>query len=464
MEQFTRQRDRSLPPRNMDDRSRSRKRRRREDTSPPRRRRSRRRTPNDCDNNSIRRRRHRHRSAESDRRQQRRHQRRRRSEERSRPRRRRSNSSESQSPPRVSDDDVDQHHSTTNLNTKRRSSALSSRDDTVGHFRGLPGTVIDKRFRVIRDVGMGTFGRVVECIDLKDRRQDWRVAIKIVRSVKRYYDSALVEAKIVNRVNRRGGRGTSHCAILFDSFTWSSHYCMVFENLGLSLYDFMKQHKYQPFPPCCVRDFATQLLEALEFLHSFGLIHTDLKPENILLSSCREIPYLYGGRTYQIPESTKIKVIDFGGATYDDEKKSSIVATRQYRAPEVILDNGWSMPSDMWSAGCIIAELYRGELLFATHDNIEHLALMEQIIGPFPRKMLQRAKNSDMVEETFHMGRHRLHRVLSKESAKYVETMKPLNELIPTDDRPLYQLLRRLLEIDPGNRATGHESARFRLN
>jgi serine/threonine protein kinase len=59
-------------------------------------------------------------------------------------------------------------------------------------------------------------------------------------------------------------------------------------------------------------------------------------------------------------------VIDFGGATYDSEKKSSVVNTRQYRAPEVILENGWSKPSDCWSIGCIIAELYQGELLFAT--------------------------------------------------------------------------------------------------
>jgi serine/threonine protein kinase len=59
-------------------------------------------------------------------------------------------------------------------------------------------------------------------------------------------------------------------------------------------------------------------------------------------------------------------VIDFGGATYDDESKSSIINTRQYRSPEVILGLGWSYPSDIWSAGCIIAELYIGELLFAT--------------------------------------------------------------------------------------------------
>lgn len=64
--------------------------------------------------------------------------------------------------------------------------------------------------------------------------------------------------------------------------------------------------------------------------------------------------------------SLAIVVIDFGGATYDDESKSSIINTRQYRSPEVILGLGWSYPSDIWSAGCIIAELYLGELLFAT--------------------------------------------------------------------------------------------------
>jgi serine/threonine protein kinase len=54
---------------------------------------------------------------------------------------------------------------------------------------------------------------------------------------------------------------------------------------------------------------------------------------------------------------SSVTVIDFGGATYDNEKKSSIVNTRQYRGPEVTLELGWSYPSDIWSAACIIAEV-----------------------------------------------------------------------------------------------------------
>lgn len=359
--------------------------------------------------------------------------------------------------------------------------------------------MIAGRYKIIQDLGIGTFGRVVECLDLRRRgnnnnnnnpnyppahashqrggalpqppqrpfdvqeqRRD-RVAIKIVRNVKKkkYYESALIEAGIVEEVNRRGGRGTSHCAILWEAFTFDGHFCMVFESLGLSLYDFLKRHNYQPFPMVCIRDFAQQLLEALEFLHGFQLIHTDLKPENILLTDVREVTY----RGYRVPESTRIKVIDFGGATYDYERKSSVINTRQYRSPEVILGVGWSMPSDLWSAGCILAELYLGELLFATHDNQEHLALMERIIGPFPRWMIKRAKNTQLAHESFSSstGRHRGPEVLSTESALYVRKMVPLDGMIRKQDAQFLQLLRRILVIDPNERSTARESLRYRL-
>jgi dual-specificity kinase/CDC-like kinase len=383
-------------------------------------------------------------------------------------------------------------HNNNDDNKRPSSEDNESRDDTIGHFQGGPGTVIAGRYKVIQDLGIGTFGRVVECLDLRrknnnnrndnnkldrsrqrgiqptplaqqDEHRSDRVAIKIVRNVKKkkYYESALIEAGIVEEVNRRGGRGTSLCAILWESFTFNGHFCMVFESLGLSLYDFLKRHNYQPFPMVCIRDFAKQLLEALEFLHSFQLIHTDLKPENILLTNLREVTY----RGYRVPESTRIKVIDFGGATYDYERKSSVVNTRQYRSPEVILGVGWSLPSDLWSAGCILAELYSGELLFATHDNQEHLALMERIIGPFPRWMIKRAKNTDLAHESFSLtsGRHRGSEVLSADSALYVKKMIPLDGMIRKQDARFLQLLRRILVIDPNERCTARECLRYRL-
>ena len=74
-------------------------------------------------------------------------------------------------------------------------------------------------------------------------------------------------------------------------------------------------------------------------------------------------------------------MIDFGSATFNDEYHSSVVSTRHYRAPEIILNLGWSFPCDMWSIGCILVEFYTGDALFQTHDNLEHLAMMESVCG-----------------------------------------------------------------------------------
>lgn len=352
-------------------------------------------------------------------------------------------------------------------------SKLRGRDDTVGHFDGGKGTIIADRYKILRQVGLGTFGRVVECLDLKrnqpsGRQQDHRdakpfVALKIVRKIKRYYESALIEARIVDSINRRGGRGRTHCVVMYDAFSFDGHYCMVFESLGPSLFDFLKRHDYQPFPMVCVQDFAVQLLQTMEFLHAARLIHTDLKIENVLLMNDREVNY----GNQRVPESTRLKLIDFGGACYDSDKKSSVINTRQYRAPEVILGTGWSMPSDMWSVGCMLMELYQGELLFATHDNVEHLALMERIIGPFPRRMIQVAKTSgtqsDVARQAFDSSDcHRMERVLEPENAAYVRQCSRLEYLSRApEDSWFFDLLRKILVIDPTERATAHECLQF---
>jgi serine/threonine protein kinase len=77
--------------------------------------------------------------------------------------------------------------------------------------------------------------------------------------------------------------------------------------------------------------------------------------------------------------SCEIKVIDFGGATYEEDRHTPVINTRQYRAPEVILECcRWNEKSDIWSMACILVELYTGELFFDTHENLEHLAMIEK--------------------------------------------------------------------------------------
>lgn len=129
-------------------------------------------------------------------------------------------------------------------------------------------------------------------------------------------------------------------------------------------------------------------------MHRLQLIHTDLKPENILLVSSDYVKLpdpKDGSFSRKLPKSSAIKLIDFGSAAYHHQDRSYIVSTRHYRAPEVILGHGWSYPCDIWSVGCILVELCSGETLFQTHDNLEHLAMMDRVLGPLPRHMLERA-------------------------------------------------------------------------
>lgn len=152
------------------------------------------------------------------------------------------------------------------------------------------------------------------------------------------------------------------------------------------------------------------MLEAVEYLHRINLCHTDLKPENVLCTvpdykkvSVR--PQDRFGR--RVPTSSSITVIDFGSATFEDQHHSSIVSTRHYRAPEIILGLGWSYPCDIWSLGCIFLELLTGDALYSTHDNHEHLVMIERTCGRFPGAMLKRAEElrSDVMRHFDASGR-----------------------------------------------------------
>lgn len=122
---------------------------------------------------------------------------------------------------------------------------------------------------------------------------------------------------------------------------------------------------------------AYQLCYSVKFLHDNRLTHTDLKPENILFvdsdytshynhkAVCIKLPNLYifivvfhallsslqKNREVRRVKNTDVRLIDFGSATFDHEHHSTIVSTRHYRAPEVILELGWSQPCDVWSIG-----------------------------------------------------------------------------------------------------------------
>ncbi|WZZ66115.1 hypothetical protein YC2023_077485 [Brassica napus] len=270
-------------------------------------------------------------------------------------------------------------------------------DDKDGHFSFVVGDTLTPRYQILSKMGEGTFGQVLECFDDKHKEA---VAIKVIRSVPKYREAAMIEIDVLQRLARHDVGG-SRCVQIRNWFDYRNHICIVFEKLGPSLYDFLRKNSYRSFPIDLVRELGRQLLESVAYMHDLRLIHTDLKPENILLVSSEYIkipdykflsrPTRDGSYFKNLPKSSAIKLIDFGSTTLEHQDHSHIVSTRHYRAPEVILGVGWNYPCDLWSIGCILVELCSGEALFQTHENLEHLAMMERVLGPLPPQMVLRA-------------------------------------------------------------------------
>ncbi|KYO27790.1 dual specificity protein kinase CLK2 isoform C [Alligator mississippiensis] len=330
--------------------------------------------------------------------------------------------------------------------------AKSVEDDDEGHLIYRVGDWLQERYEIISTLGEGTFGRVVQCVD--HRRGGARVALKIIKNVEKYKEAARLEINVLEKINEKDPENKNLCVRMFDWFDYHGHMCISFELLGLSTFDFLKDNNYLPYPIHQVRHMAFQVCQAVRFLHDNKLTHTDLKPENILfVSSDYELTYnLEKKRDERSVKSTAIRVVDFGSATFDHEHHSTIVSTRHYRAPEVILELGWSQPCDVWSIGCIIFEYYVGFTLFQTHDNREHLAMMERILGPIPSRMIRKTRK----QKYFYHGR--LDWDENTSAGRYVrENCKPLRRYLTSeaeDHHRLFDLIESMLEYEPSKRIT----------
>ena len=243
-------------------------------------------------------------------------------------------------------------------------------DSKDGHLQYELGESITPVYKILAPLGEGTLGRVLECWDRKSRSY---CAVKIIRNVQKYRDAAMIEIDVLKTVQKSDPEGRYNCIMLGNWFDYRGHICMVFEKCGLSLFEFLRKNHYKPFSPYLVQTFGRQLLRAVAFLHTLKLVHTDLKPENILLlsSAYQCVPVSSGSKfTKRVPMDSTIRLIDFGSATFENQYHSTVVSTRHYRAPEVILGMGWSYPCDVWSVGCILIELLTGDALFQTHENL----------------------------------------------------------------------------------------------
>uniref|UniRef100_A0A671VI03 non-specific serine/threonine protein kinase n=1 Tax=Sparus aurata TaxID=8175 RepID=A0A671VI03_SPAAU len=223
-------------------------------------------------------------------------------------------------------------------------------------------------YEVLDFLGRGTFGQVVKCWK---RGTGEVVAVKILKNHPSYARQGQIEVGILARLS--GENADEHNLVrAFECFQHRSHTCLVFEMLEQNLYDFLKQNKFSPLPLKVIRPVLQQVATALKKLKGMGLIHADLKPENIMLVDPVRQPY-------------RVKVIDFGSASHVSKAVcSTYLQSRYYRAPEIILGLPFCEAIDMWSLGCVIAELFLGWPLYPgalEYDQIRYISQTQGLPG-----------------------------------------------------------------------------------
>lgn len=202
-------------------------------------------------------------------------------------------------------------------------------------------------------------------------------------------------------------------------YSWEqSKLYMSLEYMEDNLYEHLK--KNLPLSPFAVKSYACQILKGVAYLHSQGVMHRDLKLQNILVSQTGEI-----------------KICDFGQAKFTSLKNdnhSSEISTLWYREPEVLLGSpAYHLEVDIWSTGCMIAELAQGEPLFKSNCEIGQIIEIFKSRGTPPNDFKPKWE------------------YLSPELPNFSPSPIVVADKSP-DGRALSDLLESMLQVDPKKR------------
>ncbi|GAB2268788.1 hypothetical protein Dimus_003733 [Dionaea muscipula] len=329
---------------------------------------------------------------------------------------------------------------TFNLKIVHRKNRTGFEEDK--NFHVALNSVIAGRYHVTEYLGSAAFSKAIQAHDLHTGMD---VCVKIIKNNKDFFDQSLDEIKLLKFVNKHDLADRHHILRLYDYFYYREHLLIVCELLKANLYEFHKFNResggevYFTMPR--LQSITIQVLEALQFLHGLGLIHCDLKPENILVKSYSKC---------------EVKVIDLGSSCFETDHLCSYVQSRSYRAPEVILGLPYERKIDIWSLGCILAELCTGNVLFQNDSPATLLARVIGIIGPIGQDMLTKGrdtykyitKNNMLYERN--QETNRLEYLIPKKTS--------LRHRLPMGDQGFVDFVAYLLEVNPRKRPTASDA------
>ncbi|KAG5519191.1 hypothetical protein PMAC_002279 [Pneumocystis sp. 'macacae'] len=266
-------------------------------------------------------------------------------------------------------------------------------NDYILYVNDILGSDRGNRYLILDILGQGTFGQVVKCRNIRTQET---VAVKVIKNKPAYFNQSMTEITILNLLNKKLDKSRKHNILqLKDTFIHKKHLCIVSELLSVNLYELIKQNQFKGLNTNLVRIFAVQILDAMIVLNEAKIIHCDLKPENILLNNL---------------ESPIVKIIDFGSACHERQTIYTYIQSRFYRSPEVLLGLPYSSSIDVWSFGCIIAELFLGLPLFPGTSEYNQIFRIVEMLGMPPTWMIEMGKQSkDFFEKIIDNAGHKVY-------------------------------------------------------
>ncbi|XP_054277661.1 mitogen-activated protein kinase p38b-like isoform X1 [Macrosteles quadrilineatus] len=283
---------------------------------------------------------------------------------------------------------------------------------------------VPERYQMLTPVGSGAYGQVCSAVDNK---YGAKVAIK---KLARPFQSAVHakrtyrELRMLKHMNHENVIGLLDVFHPSTSLADFSQVYLVTHLMGADLNNIVRTQKLSDDH---VQFLVYQILRGLKYIHSAGIIHRDLKPSNIAVN-----------------EDCELKILDFGLARPTENEMTGYVATRWYRAPEIMLNwMHYNQTVDIWSVGCIMAELLTGRTLFPGTDHIHQLNLIMEILG---------TPNAEFMA-----------RISSESARNYIQSLPPLarkdfNVVFRGANPEAIDLLEKMLELDAEKRITAEQA------
>lgn len=290
---------------------------------------------------------------------------------------------------------------------------------------------VEKRWKLVREMGSGAYGVVVSATD---QISGETVAIKLVTRIFEKIQLAKRALREITLLRHFSNHENITGLIDMDAISPDFQEIYIFmEPMEADLHQIIKSG--QTLTNEHVQYFLYQILRGMKYIHSASVIHRDLKPGNLLVNS-----------------DCELKICDFGlsrgfDSTPDEHiggQLTEYVATRWYRAPEIMLSfRRYTTAIDVWSIGCIFAELLLGRPLFKGKDYVDQLNKIFDVLGTPEESVIQR--------------------IGSDKAQVYVRTLPvkepiPFSRLLPAADHQALDLLRKMLSFDPLSRTAVYEA------